>query len=135
MLHSLARTLQLEQAVKFLPPSTDIESMFAAMDIFAFPSHEEPLGSALLAAMAHSLPVVAIAHGGIPEVVEDEKNGLLMRDLDPSAFSGGITRLIADRDQAIRLGKAARETIVKRFSANQMVEETLRVYEILATVV
>jgi glycosyltransferase involved in cell wall biosynthesis len=109
--------------------------MFAAMDIFAFPSHEEPLGSALLAAMAHSLPVVAIAHGGIPEVVEDEKNGLLMRDLDPSAFSGGITRLIADRDQAIRLGKAARETIVKRFSANQMVEETLRVYEILATVV
>jgi glycosyltransferase involved in cell wall biosynthesis len=132
-LHSLARKLQVEGAVKFLPPSTDIEIVFAATDIFAFPSHEEPLGSALLAAMAHSLPVVAIASGGIPEVVEDEKSGLLMKDLDPSVFSDAMTRLIADRDKAIRLGKAAHETIVERFSANQMVEETLRVYEILAT--
>jgi starch synthase len=123
----------VEGAVKFLPPSTDIEIVFAATDIFAFPSHEEPLGSALLAAMAHSLPVVAIASGGIPEVVEDEKSGLLMKDLDPSVFSDAMTRLIADRDKAIRLGKAAHETIVERFSANQMVEETLRVYEILAT--
>jgi glycosyltransferase involved in cell wall biosynthesis len=130
-LQSLARKLQVAGAIKFLPPSFDLETMFAAMDIFAFPSHEEPLGSALLAAMAHALPVAAIARGGIPEVVEEDKNGLLVKDLDPAAFSAAIARLIAHPDEAIRLGKAARETILARFSANRMVEETLPLYQLI----
>jgi glycosyltransferase involved in cell wall biosynthesis len=115
-------------SVKFLPESFDLETMLAAMDIFAFPSREEPLGSALLAAMAHALPVVAFARGGIPEVVEEGKNGVLVNDLDPATFSSALARLVAHPDEAIRLGKAARETILARFSADQMVEETLRLY-------
>ena len=132
-LQSLAHKLGVIGAVNFLPVSADIETMFAAIDIFAFPSHEEPLGSALLAAMAHALPVVAIARGGIPEIVEDGKNGVLVKNLDPEAFFSAIARLIAHPDEAIRLGKAARETAVTRFSANQMVEETLRLYQGLIT--
>jgi glycosyltransferase involved in cell wall biosynthesis len=132
-LQSLARKLQVDGAVKFLPSSTDIETVFAAMDLFAFPSHEEPLGSALVAAMAHGLPIVAIARGGIPEAVEDGKNGLLMKDLDPESFSNALARLVAHPDEASRLGKAARETAVARFSANQMVEETLSQYKLLVT--
>jgi glycosyltransferase involved in cell wall biosynthesis len=131
MLQSLARNLNVAGAVKFLSSSIDIETMFAAMDIFAFPSHEEPLGSALLAAMAHALPVVAIARGGIPEAVDHGKSGLLVKDLDPGAFSTAIARLVAHSDEAIRLGRAARETVITRFSANQMVDETLRLYECL----
>jgi glycosyltransferase involved in cell wall biosynthesis len=132
-LQSLARKLQVAGAVKFLPPSIDLETMFAALDIFAFPSHEEPLGSALLAAMAHALPVVAIARGGIPEFVEEDKNGLLVKDLDPGAFSSAIARLVAHPEEAIRLGKGARETVMARFSVSQMVEETLHLYELLVT--
>src|SRR4029077_5224983 len=105
------------------------ELMFAVMDVFVFPSHEEPLGSALLAAMAHDLPVIAIAHGGIPEVVEDGKNGVLLKDLDPEAFASAIARLIAHPEEATRLGRNAREKVMKHFSAEQMVEETLRLYE------
>jgi glycosyltransferase involved in cell wall biosynthesis len=132
-LQSLARKLHVVDAVKFLPSSIDIETIFAAMDIFAFPSHEEPLGSALLGAMAHSLPAVAIARGGIPEVVEDGKNGLLVKDLDPETFSAALARLVAHPDESSRLGKAARVTAVARFSADQMVKETLRQYELLVT--
>jgi glycosyltransferase involved in cell wall biosynthesis len=128
-LQSLAQNLGGAGAVKFLPVSIDVETILAASDIFVFPSHEEPLGSALLAAMAHALPVVAISRGGIPEIVEGGKNGLLVKDLDPDAFSSGIARLVAHPDEAIRLGKAARETAITHFSANQMVEETLRLYE------
>jgi glycosyltransferase involved in cell wall biosynthesis len=128
-MQSLAGKLHVAGAVKYLPPSTNLETMFAAMDIFAFPSHEEPLGSALLAAMAHALPVVAIARGGIPEVVDDEKNGLLLKDLNPDSFSSALARLVAHPDEAIRLGKAARETAIARFSANRMVEESLHLYE------
>jgi glycosyltransferase involved in cell wall biosynthesis len=132
-LQDLVQQLHLAGAIKFLSSSTDIEIMFAAMDIFAFPSHAEPLGSALLAAMAHGLPVVAIARGGIPEVVQDQTNGLLVKDLDPEAFASAITRLVAHRDESTRLGNAARKTIVTRFSADRMVEETLRLYELLMT--
>jgi L-malate glycosyltransferase len=130
-LQSLARNLNVDGAVKFLSSSIDIETMFAAMDIFAFPSHEEPLGSALLAAMAHALPVVAIARGGIPEAVDHGKNGLLVKALEPGEFSSAIARLVAHSDEATRLGRAARETAITRFSANQMVDETLRLYECL----
>jgi glycosyltransferase involved in cell wall biosynthesis len=132
-LQSLARMLQVDGAVKFLPSSTEIENVFAAMDLFAFPSDAEPLGSALIAAMAHGLPIVAIARGGIPEAVEDGKNGLLMKDLDLESFSNALARLIAHPEGASRLGKAARETALARFSANQMVEETLSQYKLLVT--
>jgi len=130
-LQTLARQLRVADAVKFLPSGTEIEIMFAAMDVFAFPSHEEPLASALLAAMAHSLPVAAIGRGGVPEVVEDGKNGLLVKDLDSDAFASAFARLFGQPDEAARLGMAARKTVKSRFSANRMVEETLRLYEAL----
>jgi starch synthase len=110
-----------------------METAFAAMDIFAFPSHEEPLGSALLAAMAHGLPVAAVARGGVPEVVEDGKNGLLVKDLDPGAFAAVLLRFLSQPAEAARLGRTGRETVIARFSADRMVEESLRLYELLAT--
>jgi glycosyltransferase involved in cell wall biosynthesis len=79
--------------------------------------------------MAHALPVAAIARGGIPEVVENGRNGLLVSDLDPQAFASSIERLFAHPDEAIRLGAAARQSVVARFSATRMVEETVRLYE------
>ncbi len=125
----LAVELQIADAVRFLPPDTDIHSMFAALDIFAFPSHAEPLGSALLAAMAHGLPCVALARGGVPEIIEDAENGLLVQSLEPGAFAAGLARLHPDPEYARRIGKAARETAATRFSADQMVEETLQLFQ------
>jgi L-malate glycosyltransferase len=132
-LQNLARKLELTDTLKILPSSAEIESLFAATDVFAFPSHEEPLGSALLSAMAHGLPVVAIARGGVPEVVEDRKNGLLVNDLDAEAFASALAGLVARRDEACRLGQAARETINAHFSAGRMAEQTLRLYETLVS--
>jgi len=72
---------------------------------------------------------VALARGGILQVVQEEKNGVLLNDVNPDAFSSALARLIAHPDEAIRFGKAARETILARFSADRMVAETLRLYE------
>lgn len=130
-LQALARQLHIADNVRFLPSSADIETLFSAINIFAFPSHEEPLGSALLAAMAHALPVVAIARGGVPEVVAGGKNGLLVSNLDTEMFASALSRLVAHPDEAARLGKAARETVVASFSADRMVQETLHLYKSL----
>jgi glycosyltransferase involved in cell wall biosynthesis len=128
-LQALARELQLEAIVKFAGFVPDVESVYAATDIFVFPSHQEPLAVAMLSAMAYGLPLVAFARGGNPEAVEDGKNGLLVKELHASALAEAIARLAADRDEAHRLGEAARETVRTRFSADQMVEGTLRLYE------
>ena len=128
-LRALVEHFRFEDVVKFPGFMSDIESVFAATDLFVFPSHEEPLGSALLAAMAHGLPVVAFARGGVPEVVEDGKNGLLVKDLDPIALAAAIARLLSNPAEARRLGAAACETISSRFSADRMTEATLHLYE------
>ena len=129
----LAQQLRLLDAVRFLPATIGLRTAFAAMDIFALPSREEALGTALLAAMAHGLPVAATWRGGIPEVVSDGKNGLLVNDYDSEKFGAALSRLLAHREEASRFGAAARETTTSRFSATRMIEETLHLYENLAT--
>jgi glycosyltransferase involved in cell wall biosynthesis len=128
-LQALVRQLRLEQIVKFAGFVPDVEGVYAATDLFIFPSHQEPLAVAMLSAMAYSLPVVAFARGGNPEALEDGKNGLLANELDAGALAAAIARLLADPAEARRLGEAARATVISRFSADQMVEGTLRLYE------
>ena len=128
-LQGTARTLGLEAAVKFPGFVPDIESVYAASDLFVFSSHEEPLGSALLSAMAFGLPAVGVARGGVLEVLADGRNGLLVNELDPLALSTAMARLIANPAEARRLGAAARETIVTHFSADHMVDATLQLYQ------
>jgi glycosyltransferase involved in cell wall biosynthesis len=128
-LQELARRLQLDGIVKFPGFVPDIESVYAATDLFVFPSHEEPLGSSLLSAMAHGLPIVGFARGGIPEVVEDGKNGALVKDIGAGGLADAMARLLSNPAEARRLGEAARETISTRFSASHMVDATLNLYE------
>jgi glycosyltransferase involved in cell wall biosynthesis len=128
-LQALVRQLRLEDVVKFPGFVPDVESVYAATDLFVFPSHAEPLACAMLSAMAHGLPVVAFARGGNPEAMEDGKNGLLVKELDASALAAAIARLLSNPAEARRLGDAARETISSRFSADRMVDATLHLYE------
>jgi len=53
---------------------------------------------------------------------------LLVKDLDSDALASALAHLIGRPDEAARLGMAARQTILQRFSANRMVEETVRLY-------
>lgn len=128
-LQALARQLGIENIVRFAGFVPDVESVYAATDVFVFPSHQEPLACAMLSAMAYALPLVAFARGGNPEAVIDAKNGLLVGELDAGALAAAIARLLANPDEARRLAKAARETVIAHFSADRMVDETLRLYQ------
>jgi L-malate glycosyltransferase len=131
-LQEIVRAQGIGDSVRFLGFVPETERVYPAADLFLFPSHEEPLGSALLLAMAHGLPVVAVARGGIPEVVEDGKNGLLVKDLDAREMAAAIARLLSNPDEAGRLARAAREAIPEKFSADHMVNATFQLYEQLA---
>jgi glycosyltransferase involved in cell wall biosynthesis len=128
-LQAFVRQLHLEEVVKLPGFVPDVESVYAATDLFVFPSHHEPLACAMLSAMAYGLPVVAFDRGGNPEAIVDGENGLLVKELDPIALAGALARLVAHPDEAARLGRAARQTVITRFSEDRMAEETLRLYE------
>jgi glycosyltransferase involved in cell wall biosynthesis len=101
---------------------------YAALDVFVFPSLAEPLGSSLLSAMAAGVPVVAVASGGVPEVVE-EGAGLLLPDPNPAGIAEAAVRLLSNPSMAASLGQTARKIIQQKFSADRMVESTLQAYE------
>ncbi len=127
-LERLARELGVAQRVRFAGHVEDIEAVYRALDVFVFPSLAEPLGSSLLAAMAHALPVVASGSGAVPEIVREGENGLLAPAGDPAAFAAAVSRLLEDPALARTLGEAARKTVEERFSDARMVEATLAVY-------
>jgi len=128
-LQALAHELEMGNAVKFAGFVDDIESVYRALDVFVFPSVAEPLGSSLLAAMAHGLPVIAIASGGVPEIVENGRNGILVEAPEAEKLADSIRRVLGDSALATRMGKAARETAAESFSAGLLVENTVREYQ------
>ena len=130
-LESLARELGIIDAVIFAGFVEDVEAVYQALDLFVFPSLAEPLGSSLLAAMAHGLPVVAVARGGVPEIIENEKNGILVDSPDAVKFAAAVCQMLDDHDGTARMAKAARETVERRFSAQLLAENTLQQYQII----
>jgi glycosyltransferase involved in cell wall biosynthesis len=128
-LQRLALELGVGPVVELAGLVEDVSEVYRALDVFLFPSLAEPLGSSLLAAMSHSLPVVAVARGAVPEVVEDGRNGLLVASPAPAAMAAAVVRLLDDPALAARLGAAARQTIEQHFTAQRMVEATLDLYQ------
>jgi len=102
--------------------------VYAALDVFLFPSLAEPLGTSLLAAMAWGLPVVAVASGGVPEYVQDDVTGLLVAQPEPNLFSAAMLQMLSDESLRARLGDQARRKIEEEFSARRMVDGTIQVY-------
>jgi glycosyltransferase involved in cell wall biosynthesis len=114
--------LGLEARVQFLGHVADVPTLLGRGGIFAFPSLMEASPNAVIEAMSAGLPVVATNVGGIPEVVEHDRNGLLVPAGDPAALASALRNLLGDAPRCRRLGAAARATIGERFSHERMVD-------------
>jgi len=109
----------------------DLENDLARAAMFVYITESEGLGSAILLAMSAGVPVIASNVGGIPEIVEHERTGLLIEN-SPEAIASAVRRLHGDRALAQSLAAEARRTVEQRFSVDRMVADTLAVYEALA---
>jgi glycosyltransferase involved in cell wall biosynthesis len=110
----------------------DVLSVHKAFDIFVMSSVTEGLGTSLLDAMACAKPIVATTAGGMPEVVEDGKTGLLVPPRDHQAMADAIVTLLADGRARAAMGAAGAARVRARFSAERMVQETLALYRRVA---
>jgi glycosyltransferase involved in cell wall biosynthesis len=125
---ALANEHGVSHAVSFIGHCEAVPEQLATADVFVLPSRSEALPNALLEAMAAGLPVVASAVGGILEVLEDGKTGLLVPAGDSQALAGALSRLMADAALAERLGAAARAYVETRYSFDRMVASFENIY-------
>jgi glycosyltransferase involved in cell wall biosynthesis len=107
---------------------TDVLGCIKGFDVFAMSSVTEGLGTSLLDAMACSRAIVATEAGGIPEVVADGVNGLLVPPRDAAALARGIVRLLKNDTRRREMGEAGFACVRERFTVDRMVEDTAAVY-------
>lgn len=124
----LVRTLGLSDRVTLVGHRDDPSDELARGQVFALTSAAENCPLALLQAMASGVPVVASRVGGVPEVVRDGVDGLLVEAGDEAALASALGRLAADRDLRSRLGDAGRRRVRDGFTLDQCVDGLLVSY-------
>lgn len=125
-LERLSATLGLNGRVTFAGFRTDLPQLLSAADVVALTSDNEGTPVSLIEAAAASVPCIATAVGGVPEVVNEE-TGILIPAGDAQAFGEALVELAADRDRLRAMGARAR-TVVARWSAERLVEDVDRLY-------
>ena len=135
-LERLARETKLADHVEFRGRVSDeaLRAAYAAADVFALPSvldarqDTEGLGVVLLEAMNYSVPVIASDIGGITDIVQHERTGLLVPPGDESALAEALTRVLGDSAVARRLGDGGRRLLRETFSWDRIVDRWEDVY-------
>jgi glycosyltransferase involved in cell wall biosynthesis len=124
-----ARDLRIAHRVVFTGRRDDVPAVTAALDVAVLPSYREAQGLSILEALALSRPVVASNVGGIPEMITDGVNGLLVPPHDADALAAAIVRLLMDHPYADTLGRAGHDMVHDRFCIDVMVDAIQRIYE------
>jgi alpha-maltose-1-phosphate synthase len=106
----------------------EIIQILSHATVFACPSVYEPLGIVNLEAMACATAVVASRVGGIPEVVDDGRTGLLVPPGDPAALAAALNELLAAPERATAMGLAGRARAVEHFGWGAIAEQTITLY-------
>jgi glycosyltransferase involved in cell wall biosynthesis len=128
-LEKQVREHALEKHVLLPGFRTDVLGCIKGFDLFAMSSVTEGLGTSLLDAMACRKPIVATSAGGIPEIVEDGVNGLLVPARDAHALAAAIIRALKDEALRGRMAEAGFRRVNARFTVEHMVRATASVYE------
>jgi colanic acid/amylovoran biosynthesis glycosyltransferase len=128
VLEHLISELSLEKLVVLLGavPEERVRSELEAAHVFVLASFEEPLGVAIMEAMSMEVPVVATRAGGVPSIITDQANGLLVPPSDAPSLADAINRISSDASLARNLSQNGRQRIAERFhhrlSARAMLE-------------
>ena len=125
--------LGLRDRFRFLGFRRDAPELVQAFDIIAVPSRVEPFGLASLEAMAAARPVVASRVGGIPEVVRDDQDGILVPPYDPKSLADGIVRLLDQPQQRVMMGDRGRRRAEEVFGLRVHGQALHGVYERVVT--
>jgi glycosyltransferase involved in cell wall biosynthesis len=128
-----ARALALNGRVEFMGERgrAEVARLLHGCSIFVLPSRSEPFGVVVTEALACRKAVVATAVGGIPEIIEDGRSGVLVEPDNPGALARALTRMLDDHALRERLADAGYERVLEHFACNRMGAGYERLYSAL----
>ncbi len=127
-LESLARERGVEARVRFLGWTENLAAFYATLDVCALTSVNEGTPVALIEAMAAARTVIATAVGGVPDVVDDGRTGVLVEPNNTAAFAEALAHLAGDPVARSSMAEAGRREVERRFSAERLVDDMDRLY-------
>jgi len=122
------RDEKLEEKIALLGHVKEASIYLKAFDIFTLTSRTEALPYAILEAGRAELPVVASSVGGVPEIIDDRKSGLLVKAEDAYSIQSVLNSLLAETEKRKLLGERLSKKIASEFSFEKMLEETVAIY-------
>lgn len=128
-LEMLASQFGVKDAIIFTGFRADARVLLKQFDVFTAPSLMEGLNTSILDALMASRPIVASRAGGIPEIIEHGKTGLLVPPREHVSLANAIVELLQNPRTASTLASAGCEAAQARFTVGKMVEGTIAVYE------
>lgn len=128
-LQERAKSLGIEQNLRFVGESEKVLSLLPQCDLFFLPSRSEGFSNALIEAMACGLPCVATNVGGNAEAIEEGRSGYLVKSEDASAAADRILRLLANPDAAKVMGAVGRSIVEAKFTSDVMTQQLVGHYE------
>lgn len=127
LFHRIAKH-NLASHITLVGYQTPIPRFLSMVDVFVMPSLSEGLPIALLEAMAYSKPVLASSVGGIPEVITNRKNGILVPPADSKALADSIKELFYNQILRTKITSLSKELIENKFSSKNMARQYLSLY-------
>lgn len=120
----------VEDAVQVLDYVSDVDTFYDQMDVFVFPTvwDLEGFGLVSVEAMAHRLPVVASNFGPVPEIVDDNHTGILVKPHDASAIARAVIKLAKDEKLRIRFGENGYKKAKSVYNSERVVDEFVRLF-------
>ncbi len=119
----------ISEHVVFAGIREDIPSLLYIMDVFILPSLNEGMGRAVIEAMACGRPVIASATGGLPELLRDGIDGVLVPPADVQRLAEAMKEFVSNPDKVKIMGESARQRAGDRFSIERMIEDVEKLYD------
>jgi len=128
-LKTLAKSLKVEDNVTFLGHLNNVFSFLAHIDIFVLPSRSESLPVAIMEAMSAGLPVISTSVGGIPEIIENGKTGILLPPRNSDELAKAIIYLLSNPNQIHKMGVQGKKVISEKFNTSEFIKRFEAVYK------
>ncbi|NRB10545.1 MAG: glycosyltransferase [Rickettsiaceae bacterium] len=118
----------MQENVSFVGASNDVFSFLKNSHLHIHPSHTEGLPNSIIEAMSSSISCIATEVGGIPELIDHNKTGLIVPPKSPNALSKAIEKMLSDREKLYNYGRAAEKKAKTTFGVKQSVARYLKLY-------
>jgi glycosyltransferase involved in cell wall biosynthesis len=127
-LEAQARANGIADRVRFLGWRRDLDTLYAASDVFLLTSRNEGTPVALIESLAAAVPGVSTDVGGVRDVIDSDRVGLLAPFGDARALADQVQTLLADRDRRRRMGEAGRQAVSSRYGLDRLIGDVERLY-------